>query len=656
MAEIDKREKTHSEIAAEEVFERHNEVHCIQCRDRFIVEELTDKNSWRCPHCEKQNPNLYFYFLMIGIILAAGIIANLILLVLYMNAVRQDTNIFFVMWSAAHMLLIGYILIALFGDKHSYGLKPLRYLIPIVFVSAVLSAVFYQFEKSLINFIVGAIIYGGIGAFIGYSFYLSYRMVEPHKAEESIIRPVYSIISIAINVILLLIFTTIAIKTTKRTPGKNKIDLGREGGYVQASADMKDVMENIEQIKDEIEIEEPKINPDIADLDRPELKPVINYDAVSASTFIIKKEEEKAVQKMHKREIRNVKLRQRMDRERALIEGGGSDKTEWAVLLALRWLKKHQNQDGSWGEGNPYKVALTGLALLAYLGHGEDHLSEEFGATVRAAIDWLVTQQDDKGYFADPNRAYQHGIATYAITEAYGMTDLEDLLPVADKAIRCIIAGQTAKGGWRYQYIPTADQDLSVSGWQIQALKAAHTAGIGYSDGSLQKAMAGAIKYVQGNFNSAAQVFGYDGGGGTWQENYAMTPTGTLCLQFLSMYGSSEVKGALEQMRKNYKFDWKDTEGGRLSMPLYAWYYATQAFYQATDTPSSNPYWRYWNPQMQNTLLNRQKKDGSWEVPTKSLEKNHLGSPGNADVYATTLCCLMLEVYYRYLPTYRLVQ
>ena len=26
----------------------------------------------------------------------------------------------------------------------------------------------------------------------------------------------------------------------------------------------------------------------------------------------------------------------------------------------------------------------------------------------------------------------------------------------------------------------------------------------------------------------------------------------------------------------------------------------------------------------------------------------------NANIYATTMCCLMLEVYYRYLPTYRL--
>ena len=37
-------------------------------------------------------------------------------------------------------------------------------------------------------------------------------------------------------------------------------------------------------------------------------------------------------------------------------------------MKSLRWMKQTQNKDGSWGNR---KVAYTGLALLAYLGHCE---------------------------------------------------------------------------------------------------------------------------------------------------------------------------------------------------------------------------------------------------------------------------------------------
>jgi hypothetical protein len=96
--------------------------------------------------------------------------------------------------------------------------------------------------------------------------------------------------------------------------------------------------------------------------------------------------------------IRSSIYAARYDRLTALKLGGGSPEGQWAVLNALRWLKMHQNSDGSWGEA-PVQPALTGFALLCFLGFGADHVSPEFGATVRAAIDWFVRQQDEDGYF-----------------------------------------------------------------------------------------------------------------------------------------------------------------------------------------------------------------------------------------------------------------
>ncbi len=302
MAETSKRKQTLREIAAEEVFERHNEVYCVRCRETFVVEELTTKHSWQCPHCEKQNPNLYFYFMMIGVLLAINIITNLTFLVLYMRAVMEDVNVLYVMWSAAHMLLIGYVLIAIYGDRHSYGLIPLRYLIPIIYISTIASAAVYQIELSMVNIVVGVIIFGGVGAFLSYAFYLSHRMVKGHAAEEAIIRPVYSIISIILNVLLLLLFTTIAIKTSRRTPGTSSMDFGREGGYVPSSLDAQNLMEEIEQLREEeIEIMDPEIKPDLMELETPEIREVIEYEAATSTRFITKKEEEEARQKVSKK-------------------------------------------------------------------------------------------------------------------------------------------------------------------------------------------------------------------------------------------------------------------------------------------------------------------------------------------------------------------
>ena len=135
---------------------------------------------------------------------------------------------------------------------------------------------------------------------------------------------------------------------------------------------------------------------------------------------------------------------------------------------------------------------------------------------------------------------------------------------------------------------------------------------------------------------------------------YALTGIATLCIQFLGDGNGNEARSMLTTMRR-YSFDWARTKGGWVSTPLYAWYYITQAkFHDAAPKPVQNPAWQHWNKQMTATLLREQHDDGHWGFPDQSLEgKQHVQGTSNKPVYATTLCCLMLEVYYRYLPTYK---
>ncbi|MGB6223134.1 MAG: hypothetical protein WBG04_19045, partial [Haloferula sp.] len=109
------------------------------------------------------------------------------------------------------------------------------------------------------------------------------------------------------------------------------------------------------------------------------------------------------------------------DRMARLLESGGTEQCEVAVVKGLDWLQKTQNPDGSWTGDK--RAAMTGLALLAYLGHCETPLSEKYGETVLKAITYLVDMGvKKKGRLVDGNEPnpmpYEHGIATYALGEA----------------------------------------------------------------------------------------------------------------------------------------------------------------------------------------------------------------------------------------------
>ncbi len=82
----------------------------------------------------------------------------------------------------------------------------------------------------------------------------------------------------------------------------------------------------------------------------------------------------------------------------------------------------------------------------------------------------------------------------------------------------------------------------------------------------------------------------------------------------------------------------------------YYWYYATQVMHNLPG-----PDWDSWNRKMRRVLIESQVKEGcaagSWD-PVKPTP-DPWEKPGGR-IMVTSLCCLTLEVYYRYLPLYKL--
>lgn len=325
--------------------------------------------------------------------------------------------------------------------------------------------------------------------------------------------------------------------------------------------------------------------------------------------------------------------------------GAGGLATEHAVYLALRWLKKNQNSDGSWEKVKP---AMTGLGLLTFLAHGETPESEEFGPTVERAIKWLIDNQGADGMFAGRDEHnYSHPIAAYALCEAFVLTKIPMVKTAAEKAIDLIIKGQNAAGGWDYNMKPSARDDTSYMGWCAQALKAAKLCGI--ENEGLEPAMMKAVLGFKKNYgvNANGGYFGY-----TEPADHGLTGTGALCLQLLGASKSQEVRESLRGLQRA-TCNW---EGGGTYNQNYYWYYITQAKFHEGGAA-----WNAWNKLFSPTLVKNQ------TVISKAIEdaKGNLVDIGFWDmtkelsgytdgaVMNTCLATLQLQVYYRYLPTFK---
>ena len=163
--------------------------------------------------------------------------------------------------------------------------------------------------------------------------------------------------------------------------------------------------------------------PDMNELDVKDLAPVVEAAAPSMSDAGMNNDAMKSALKGIGLSLPKT-MQQRCDpkkRIERLRSGGGKDMTEGAIMRGLNWLKAVQDEDGGWGnkdkddQGNPKKTdrnAMTGMALLAYLGHCELQDFPTFGPTVQKGIDFLTSTPPDPeikggaGSYSHPIRAY----------------------------------------------------------------------------------------------------------------------------------------------------------------------------------------------------------------------------------------------------------
>ncbi len=333
-------------------------------------------------------------------------------------------------------------------------------------------------------------------------------------------------------------------------------------------------------------------------------------------------------------------------RKAAMVKNNGKEKSEVAVVKALRWLKNQQNGNGSWCD--KYSGAMTGLALLCFLGHGEMPQSAEFGQTVSKAVKWFNEQGTKfQGRLCmasswEGGAAYEHAIGTYALCEYYTMTRDAAVVPLLRQAVQYIVDGQAYDGGWRYRYDTQVAGDTSVTGWQIQALKAAHLTDLGFP--RIAEALDRAIVFLKG-VQGEKGGFGYMGA----KDAYPLTGVGVFCTFLWKQDRDPTVRKGVDFLLRASESK-NPVQYSGPSANLYSWYYNTQACLMYGGTA-----WDKWNRLFQDEIADSQNPEGFWPPTgggaTGGLEEEPFLT---GQVYRTTLCVLMLEVFYRYMPLYKL--
>ncbi len=325
-----------------------------------------------------------------------------------------------------------------------------------------------------------------------------------------------------------------------------------------------------------------------------------------------------------------------------------------ALRKALDFLEQRQESEGYFMEDHP---GTSGLAVMALI--GGKCVPKDYSKTIRSGLRYLQSRFDKTliyeggagaapqvGWSAADDFMYTHAIDTLALIEAVVEMKEVGLKPMAQEGLKLILQAQNTEfkpeglggpigadpenyGGWRYGP-ESVDSDISVTGWQVLALRAAKNTGLDVPD----RVFAATAKYVKRLYDEKTGSFGYQSGPGG--DSCCRAGMGALILQLCGLPQDKAVPGAFRFMWDNAPV-WNVEEPGD-GYPFYYWYYGTRAMlFTGGDE------WRIWKDWMCRLLVDNQNADGSWDGAQREE---------GMTVYTTALGAMMLEFCCGYLPAY----
>jgi hypothetical protein len=386
---------------------------------------------------------------------------------------------------------------------------------------------------------------------------------------------------------------------------------------------------------------------------------------------------------------------------------GATQATEESVLEGLRWLARHQNEDGSWGAetlatrctsappcvttdpalGSRFDAGMTGLALLAFLGQGISIDSKleivdsatgtrhSAGEIVKDGIKWLLARQRPDGSFSS-NAAFEYPeddtLPTMAVCEAYGLSRSRALKRPAQKALDFLIGAQKRRadggrsgwGGGSYADLvrrrdlgeleigafeaASSVVDPTVTCWAVMAIQSARMCGLEVPE----EVLAGALAYVvetTGDGKSEPSI-AIDP-----DDEFVYHPARHRALGMLTrtFAGGPITDPYLELGARELAQDVPVVAKDGLTVDCYYWYFGTLALnqYDGPDSPRADKgrYWRKWNEGLVQSIISLQNdSDRRNDCARGGWLQRTRGNRLGMELRNTALNVLTLEVYYRF--------
>jgi len=329
--------------------------------------------------------------------------------------------------------------------------------------------------------------------------------------------------------------------------------------------------------------------------------------------------------------------------------------SEIALRRGLDWLEQNQGAEGNW-ESND--LGLVAMGALAFMSAGHTPGKGKYGKAVEKAIDYILRHQKPSGLLNVSNEQrdmYNHGLATFVLGQAHGMTGDPRINAGLDRALKLIANTQAEDGGWDYKASrQKVGHDLSLAVMQAKALRSAVDSGLEVSPEVIDQAIKSVREHycpVDGRrdvpeseqMKQAGQfTYGKGGGGGT----VAMAACGVVCLQEFGQYDDWRIPKSMAFVTASIqKLPARGRRDGHLPFDAYTLYYVGQALYQV-----GGPTWKDNYPKLRDSIVESQvsEKSGTKEAGKWDSSGHVGGRPG--ELYGTSVGCFILAIPNRYLP------
>jgi hypothetical protein len=325
-----------------------------------------------------------------------------------------------------------------------------------------------------------------------------------------------------------------------------------------------------------------------------------------------------------------------------------------ALQRGLNWLAQNQGPEGNWQSND---LGLVAFGALAFLADGDTPGHGKYGKNVERALNYVLSHAKPTGLLnmADAQRdMYNHGLSTFVLGQAYGMTSDARISSVLERALKLIANTQCQDGGWDYRAsVQEHGHDLSLAVMQAKALRSAVDSGLEVPPEVIKLAIRDVRDHYTAHGGAQASPadqqhepgqFTYTKGGGG--PSLAMAAAGVVCLQEFGQYDDWRIGKNMEVISAAVKqLKPAPNRDGRMGLDSYTLYYVAQAMYQVGGTS-----WRDLYPTLRDHVVSAQTQtpgdvhtDGVWHDTMRVS-----GVPG--DLYATSVACFVLAIPNRYLP------